>query len=165
MLAVLALLVSGCETISRGTEQTVVIETKPAGADVILSDGQRCVSPCRFVAPRYRSLSASISKQGCRSEKRRLSPSVTEETIPLGEISGTTLEISPIFYRTVYDYQLGGAYDIEPAPLVVTLTCGEAARQQPPSLTARDEAVLSQFNQVIRQEIGNDLPPLDPSFR
>ncbi|MBD0272308.1 MAG: hypothetical protein ICV73_10295 [Acetobacteraceae bacterium] len=37
---------SACATITRGTHQNYVIETDPAGAQVALSTGQTCVSPC-----------------------------------------------------------------------------------------------------------------------
>jgi len=132
-----ALLGAGCESLGRGTEQEVVIETSPTGAAILLSDGQRCASPCRLTVPRYHVQLATISKPGCRSSLARLNPSVT----------GSPGWDGPDLYRTVYDYQLGGAYDIESVPLEVTLTCGSAARQSPPALTANDEALLAQFGQ------------------
>ena len=37
---------SACATITRGTRQNYVIETDPPGANIQLSTGQTCVSPC-----------------------------------------------------------------------------------------------------------------------
>ena len=138
LLAAFALLGAGCESIGRGTEQEVAIETTPAGATVRLSDGQSCSTPCRLTVPRYHHLIANVSKADCRSTFAHLGPSVT----------GAPGWDAPDLYRTIYDYQLGGAYDIEPVPLTMTLVCGEAARQPPPGMTPHDEELLAQFGKL-----------------
>ena len=130
LLAGLSALVSACETAVRGTEQSLTIETVPSGASIQLSDGQRCTSPCTVTALRYQVLTAHISRPDCRSTQAEIAPAVAGHA-PL--------------YGSVYDYQLGGAYDLEPNPLRVTLVCGAEARQPPPGLTPEDVVLLRKF--------------------
>lgn len=137
-------LVSACESVARGTRQDVAIETVPAGAEVRLSDGQRCTSPCRLTLDRYRKLTASISRPDCRSASGQLVPTVTGDAT---------------LYGSVFDFQLGGAYDLEPNPLKVTLVCGEEARQNPPGLTPEYLTLLETLGQPVRTiGIGSFVP-------
>ena len=136
LLAGLSVLVSGCATLVRGTEQEVTIETEPAGADVLLSTGERCTTPCHLTADRDQILTARISRPDCRSVQGQLVPSV---------IDGITL------FGSIYDYQLGGAYDLEPNPLKVRLICGEAARRISPGLTPEDIALLQGIGQPVKE--------------
>ena len=160
LLAVAALLLSACESLVRGTGQEVTIETIPAGADVMLSDGQRCTSPCQVAVPRYHEVRARIAKPGCRTALGLLNPELAEDGIPLGRAFDFQTRLGPRLYRTIYDYQLGGAYDIVPAPLTVTLVCGAAAEPQTPGLTAADEALLAEFGRYTRDsDHSGPLPP------
>ena len=146
LLVGVVVLLSACESLFRGTEQELAIETVPAGAEVVLSDGQRCTTPCRITVPRYQELRARIAKSGCRSAEGLLNPVVAGGE-SLGRSFDFQRDVGTRLYRSIYDYQLGGAYDIEPAPLVVTLSCGEAgAWPRAPSLTAKDEALLRGFS-------------------
>ena len=161
LLAGAALLLSACESLVRGTEQEVTIQTDPTGADVTLTDGQRCTSPCRLTVPRYHEVRARIAKPGCRTVLALLNPAVNDDGVPLGRVSDIQLELGPRLYRTVYDYQLGGAYDIDPSPLAVTLVCGAAATEpRAPGLTAADEALLAEFGRYTRDSRHDDPAPL-----
>ena len=160
LFAGLALLLPGCESLVRGTEQEVTIKTEPAGADVQLSDGQRCTSPCRLTLPRYHEVRARIAKPGCRTTLGLLNPMVENDGIPLGSVSDVPLRLGPRLYRTVYDYQLGGAYDIDPSPLTVTLACGADAESRAPGLTPADEALLSEFGRYTRESSRSEPAPL-----
>ena len=131
VMAVVAV-TSACQSLTRGTSQDVAIETEPAGAEITLSDGQRCVSPCRLTMARYTVAEVTATKPGCRSAAGRLTSMVTEDATR---------------FATIFDYQLGGAYDIAPNPLSLPLVCGEQARWSPPALTAEDEALLELFGQ------------------
>ena len=141
-------LVSACQSIDRGTHQEVAIETEPPGASIMLSDGQRCVSPCRLTLARYQVVTVTASKLGCRTVAGRLSAAVTE---PAAAVVGT---------GTVYDYQLGGAYDLQPNPLTLTLVCGEEARRHTPELSAEDWAVLDQLGKPAPDASGLRSPEL-----
>lgn len=58
------LLVQGCATITRGTTEVLVIETTPSGADVSLSNGLRCFTPCALEVKRKANLVLDITKAG-----------------------------------------------------------------------------------------------------
>ncbi len=139
LLAAVLGLIAGCQSLAGGTRQDVAIETEPAGASVLLSDGQRCTTPCRLTLPRYEVVELSAAKPGCRTAAARLTPTVGE--------NGTLL-------ATVYDYQLGGVYGIAPNPLSLSLVCGEQARWHPPELTPEDIALLDQFGRPAPDAVG-----------
>ena len=142
-LAGLAALTAGCGTLVRGTEQTVAITSEPPGAEVVLSDGQRCTTPCQLTAARDTLLDARISRASCQRAIARLVPRVADATL----------------WFTVLDYQLGGAYDLEPNPLAVAIDCGDPRRlqDQVKGLSGEDQALLEGFGRV-----GADEPPLGP---
>ncbi len=142
LLASVAILVSACEYAFRGSEQEVSIQTEPAGAEIALSDGRHCTSPCRLTAARYRVLRATISKAGCRTTEEQLTPAVAKSVTNFG---------------TVYDYQLGDAYDLEPNPLTVVLSCGNPIWPAPPTLTSGDEALIGEFTRLART--ADETPP------
>ena len=132
LLAGMLALLSACQSVDRGSHQEVTVETEPPGAAILLSDGQRCVSPCRLTLARYQVVTVTASKPGCRGAAGRLGPATTEAAA------------APLGTATVYDYQLGGAYDLQPNPLTLTLICGEQARRHAPALSAEDQALLDQ---------------------
>ena len=153
LLAVTALLTVGCESILRGSEQSAIVQTEPAGADILLSDGQRCTSPCRLSVARYRTLTARIAKPGCRTSFGQLVPGVTNDTLVLASINfgqGAEFPISleEQLFRTVYDYQLGGAYALDPNPLAVSLLCGKQAERPPLGLTRADQLLIDSFGRL-----------------
>lgn len=55
---------SACATVTRGTRQAYVIETDPPGANVSLSTGQTCVTPCALRLPRKHGFTAHITRDG-----------------------------------------------------------------------------------------------------
>jgi hypothetical protein len=57
-------LMSGCATITRGTTEVLVVETTPSGADVDISNGLRCRTPCALEVKRKSNLVLDISKTG-----------------------------------------------------------------------------------------------------
>ena len=63
-LASVLLTLSGCATITRGTKDTLVVESDPAGANVSLSNGLTGKTPTSFKLPRKENLVVTISKEG-----------------------------------------------------------------------------------------------------
>src|ERR1700744_2963902 len=55
---------SACATVVRGTKQKFEIASEPPGADVTLSTGQTCVTPCKLKLERKTSFTASFKKAG-----------------------------------------------------------------------------------------------------
>lgn len=63
-LAICITLAVGCASITRGTSESFVIETVPAGADVTLSTGLTCTSPCSLKVKRRGDFVVTIEKDG-----------------------------------------------------------------------------------------------------
>jgi len=63
----IAALSTGCATITRGTTEVLIIETTPVGADVELSNGMRCRTPCSLEMKRKNAVVVDISKEGYES--------------------------------------------------------------------------------------------------
>jgi len=59
-----AFLTSGCATITRGTTEVLVIESTPAGADVDVSTGMKCKTPCSLEMKRKHNVTIDINKPG-----------------------------------------------------------------------------------------------------
>ena len=58
------LLASGCASVTRGTKDTLVVESDPAGATVRLSTGGIGTTPTSFQLPRKKDLDVFIEKEG-----------------------------------------------------------------------------------------------------
>ncbi|HHH36809.1 MAG TPA: PEGA domain-containing protein, partial [Gammaproteobacteria bacterium] len=58
------LLCTGCATITRGTTEAFVVNSKPSGANVRLSSGEICKTPCVLKKKRKDSFVVFIEKAG-----------------------------------------------------------------------------------------------------
>lgn len=58
------LAVSGCATITRGTTESLAIQSEPAGARVELSSGQTGITPCSFELKRKNDLKVFLHMEG-----------------------------------------------------------------------------------------------------
>ena len=101
-------LLSACATMIRGTEQEIFVNTTPVGADIQLSNGASCTSPCKMVVKRNQSLTINISKDGCATQTASMVPTLAGGGVILGGL---------------IDYGTGAVYDLQPNPLTVTLAC------------------------------------------
>jgi hypothetical protein len=99
---------AGCATMIRGTEQQVSINTIPVGAQVQLSNGMSCTSPCTLTVPRNQSLAMTITRDGCAPQTASMIPVLAGAGVILGGL---------------IDYGTGAVYDLQPNPLTVTLIC------------------------------------------
>lgn len=102
---------SGCATLVRGTDQEISINTDPPGAQIRISNGQNCVSPCNLKASRDQSLQLTITKEGCQTQTASMIPQLAGAGVILGGL---------------IDYGTGAVYDLQPNPLTVTLACSTA---------------------------------------
>lgn len=103
-----SVMLSGCATMIRGTEQQVSVNTNPTGADIQFSNGQSCVSPCMIKTKRDQSLQITISKEGCHQQTATMMPTLAGAGVMLGGL---------------IDYGTGAVYDLQPNPLTVSLVC------------------------------------------
>jgi hypothetical protein len=112
------LLLAGCATMIRGTEQEVSVNTNPVGAKIEFSNGQSCVSPCHITTARDQSLLVTISKENCGTQTATMVPTLAGEGVLLGGI---------------VDYGTGAVYDLQPNPMTVTLMCTDVGAAPSPT--------------------------------
>jgi hypothetical protein len=116
----IAVIVSGCASITRGSKDVLVVDSVPQGAQVELSNGMSCTgTPCSFTVPRRSDLGVTVSKQGCRA----VTANVTHRTSDGGAaaVAGNVL-VGGIIGLGV-DAATGASQEIVPNPLVVQLQC------------------------------------------
>ena len=100
------LFLTNCATMFRGTTQQVSVNTTPQGADVSISNGSSCMTPCTFEAERKNSLNLTISKEGYHTHTTSLVPTLAGAGAMLGGL---------------IDYGTGAVYDLQPNPLHIIL--------------------------------------------
>lgn len=67
-LAAAAVSLSACATVTRGTSQKYAIESTPTAAEVSLSSGQQCITPCQLKLKRKPGFTAVVKKQGYQTQ-------------------------------------------------------------------------------------------------
>ena len=115
-----ALSVSGCATVTRGTNDVLNVNTVPGGAQVQTSNGFSCDStPCAIKMPRRSEFVASITKPGCRP----VDVNVTHRTADGGgaALAGNVL-VGGVIGLGV-DAATGASQELTPNPIQVTLEC------------------------------------------
>lgn len=114
---VAASLVSGCATVTRGTRQKFAITSQPPGADVSLTTGTTCVTPCKLKLKRKDGFVATIAKPGYKPAQ------VTVESgVHGGGVAGAAgnLLLGGLIGGVV-DGGNGSMKDLRPNPIDVTL--------------------------------------------
>jgi hypothetical protein len=115
-----ALSVAGCATITRGTNDVLVVNSTPGGAEVKLSNGESCTgTPCTFKLPRKSELNVLIQKPGCKPQQVR----VTNRVAGSG---GAAMAGNIVFGGIIgagVDAGTGATQELVPNPVSVTLEC------------------------------------------
>lgn len=110
-------MVSGCATVTRGTQQKFAIISEPPGADVSMTTGMVCKTPCHLKLRRKDEFVATITKAGYKPAQ------VSVESKMHGgggaALAGNVLAGGII--GGVIDGTNGSLRDLEPNPLMVTL--------------------------------------------
>ena len=124
ILATSALLVtlciSGCATVTRGTNDVLTVNSSPQGAQVQLSNGMSCTStPCTFKLPRRTDLNVTVSKRGCQT----VNANVTHKTANGGAAGVAGNVILGGIIGLGVDAATGASQDLVPNPLEVNLQC------------------------------------------
>ncbi len=117
-LALCALLSTGCATVVRGGSEPITIQTNPSGAEVTLSNGQSCVTPCELEVKRKGDILATIKKPGYKDLNTALVSSIDGASVGIG--TAANFLFFPII-NDVVDYNTGANYSHKPNPLIVTL--------------------------------------------
>jgi PEGA domain len=59
-----AVSLTGCATITRGTREKFYVNSEPSGADVEMTNGLRCKTPCKIKIPRKSEFVVKVMKDG-----------------------------------------------------------------------------------------------------
>jgi hypothetical protein len=73
IVVALAALCGGCATVTRGMNDEVQILSDPAGADVRVSTGQTCITPCTLKFGRKDEFTVTASKPGYHTSEMAVS--------------------------------------------------------------------------------------------
>jgi hypothetical protein len=107
----------GCASITRGTKDTLVVESEPAGADVKLSTGFFGKTPAAFKLPRKDSLVVYISKPGYKP----ISVNVVPQVVTAGRAGMAGNLIVGGLLGAAVDAGTGSMKDLKPNPVRVKL--------------------------------------------
>jgi hypothetical protein len=135
-LAAACVLLSACATITRGTNQDFMVESTPSQADVKLSTGQTCVTPCTLRLKRKSQFKVTISKDGYQTQEADV-----HGVVKGGGAAGMAGNV--IFGGLIgagVDASNGSMMNLKPNPLQVTLVPAGAAAPAPAAVTLPAEA-------------------------
>lgn len=115
--AAVALSLSACATVTRGTSQKFAIESSPTEAEVSLSTGQQCVTPCEVKLKRKPGFTATVKKPGYQTQTL----TVESKLGGGGAVAGAGNLLLGGVIGGIVDGTNGSMNNLTPNPLVVTL--------------------------------------------
>lgn len=119
-LTAVALLIAGCATITRGSEDVLVVNVQPADATVSLSTGETCQGgQCSFRLPRRSDLQVTVSRDRCETQV----VNITHRTADAGAMGMAGNVLVGGFIGIGVDAVSGATQDLVPNPVNVTLAC------------------------------------------
>ena len=118
LVAASAMVLAGCGTITRGSNDTWVVETTPPGASVSTSNGYQCDStPCAIKMPRRSEFVATIERDGFET----VTVNVTHQVSTAGGTSMAGNVLVGGIIGAAIDAGSGSMNDLVPNPVVITL--------------------------------------------
>jgi hypothetical protein len=166
----LLLILSGCATITRGTQEAFAIESNPPGATAKLSTGLTCQTPCSIKVKRRGDFTVKIEKEGYETVEATVTSSIDGAggagmagNVILGGLIGAGV-----------DAGTGAMHSHKPNPLSVTMVkLGEATKSDskvqvgsqseldPLSMTAGGDAQEVAVDSMPQDDGEDDVNPLD----
>jgi hypothetical protein len=123
----------------RGGSEPITITTIPAGAEVVLSNGMACSSPCLLEVSRKHDLMITINKDGYKELNTAMLTTIDGGSVGVGTVAN--LIFLPVI-NDIVDYNTRANYSHKPNPLHVKLIkdTSEADYQQiaPPDTAGAD---------------------------
>jgi hypothetical protein len=117
----------GCATITRGTTEAWTVESDPIGADVSLSSGERCTTPCTLTKKRKDPFVVKVTKQGFEPVETQVLSQVAgggaagmAGNVLIGGLIGISVDAAS-----------GATKELKPNPLVVKLIATEPTAEVP----------------------------------
>lgn len=109
---------SACATVTRGTRQNYVIETDPPGAQIALSTGQTCTSPCTLRLKRKHEFTVTATMDGYEPAEARV-----DSVVRAGGVAGMAGNvIAGGVVGMIVDGSNGSMNDLTPNPLRIAMT-------------------------------------------
>lgn len=119
-------LATGCATVTRGTTEAMIIETDPAGANVVLSTGETCRSPCTLEKKRKDGFDVMIEKAGFET----VEVAVISQTANAGAAGMAGNVVLGGLIGMAVDAGSGAMKELSPNPLQVKLVPTAVAREE-----------------------------------
>lgn len=116
-LAAVSMLLPACATITRGTSQKYAIESEPSEAQVALSTGQKCTTPCKLKLKRKHGFTATFKKAGYETQEAQVKSKFSGG----GAAAGAGNILAGGVIGAVVDGTNGSMNNLTPNPLKVTL--------------------------------------------
>jgi len=116
LMAVSAL--SACATITRGSKEKFYVNSTPDGADVEMSNGLRCRTPCKLKVDRKTDMTVKVMKAGYEPAEVHVQGKVKAGGVAGGVIGNALL--GGLIGLGV-DSSTGAMLDLKPNPVTVTL--------------------------------------------
>lgn len=120
-----SLMLPACATVTRGTSQKFNIETTPTAAEVSLSTGQQCISPCKLKLKRKPGFTATVKKEGYQTQTL----TVDSKLGGGGAVAGAGNILLGGVIGGIVDGTNGSMNNLTPNPLQVTLVPVAAAAE------------------------------------
>ena len=123
LLAALVALSSACATITRGTTEAWTVESEPAGAEVVLSSGETCITPCTLKKKRKHAFEVTVTKPG-------FEPVITSVLSQIAKAGAAGMAGNIIFGGIIgvgVDAGSGATKELKPNPLVLKLVPADVA--------------------------------------
>lgn len=124
-----------CATITRGTKQAFIVTSEPPGADVALSNGMRCKTPCSLKIKRKDPFSVKITKDGYEP----IEANIVSQMSSGGGMGMAGNILFGGLIGGIVDGTNGATNDLRPNPLAVNLVARTAGAPSPTAM-ARDPA-------------------------
>jgi hypothetical protein len=118
-----AALLPGCATVTRGTSEAFAIHSQPPGAEVSMTNGASCVTPCALKLKRKTGFVATITKPGYKPAQVTVASAM--HSGGTATVAGSALTGGVI--GLLVDRGNGALKDLRPNPIEVTLTPESAA--------------------------------------
>ena len=120
------LLVSGCATIVRGSSDEVLINSDPDEAEVTISNGMFCRTPCNIELKRKSDLIVKIEKEGYKTVRTALISTMDGASLGIG--TAANFLFFPVV-NDVVDYSTRANYSLKPNPLFVRLISEDSEQE------------------------------------
>jgi hypothetical protein len=148
-VAMVTLVLPACATVTRGTKESFNIVSEPPAADVALSTGEKCQTPCKLRLKRKDGFTVTVRKAGYETIETKVD---SEVSVGGGVAVAGNVLIGGII-GGVIDGSNGAMKDLKPNPLRVTLK--PVVTAQVPA-TLQYAPVATEIAAAVTAPAGND---------